>query len=138
MSIKRAFYFILGCIGLAFGVIGAIVPMLPAFPFLVLAAFGFSRSSESLHRWFLDTNLYKDNLESFLKGKGMTKGAKLRIILTVTVTMTIGFLMLREIWIGQVILSVIWVGHLIYFLFGVKTRPNDEMIPDQPIEEIDS
>lgn len=35
----KLFYVILGCIGLGLGAVGAAVPLLPAFPFLMLAAF---------------------------------------------------------------------------------------------------
>ena len=61
---KRILYIILGCIGVGLGAVGAVVPMLPAFPFLMLAAFCFARSSEKLHNWFTGTRLYKENLES--------------------------------------------------------------------------
>lgn len=118
---KKRLYLLLGYIGLVLGFVGAMVPLLPAFPFLVLAAFGFSRGSEKLHTWFLNTKLYKDNLESFLQGRGMTRTAKIRVILTVTVVMGIGIFMMRRIPWGQILLSVIWVGHVIGFVFGVKT-----------------
>lgn len=36
MSLRKAIYIILGCIGLILGAVGVIVPMLPAFPFLLL------------------------------------------------------------------------------------------------------
>ena len=39
-------YIVIGAIGLALGAIGAVVPMMPAFPFLLLAAFCFARSNE--------------------------------------------------------------------------------------------
>lgn len=42
---------ILGCIGLGLGAVGAAVPLLPAFPFLMLAAFCFARSSRRLNDW---------------------------------------------------------------------------------------
>ena len=75
----KLFYVILGCIGLGLGAVGAAVPLLPAFPFLMLAAFCFARSSRRLNDWFLSTRLYKNNLESFVRGRGMTRAAKLRI-----------------------------------------------------------
>ena len=59
MKIKKLLYVILGCIGLALGAVGAVLPLLPAFPFLLLAAFCFAKSSEKLHRWFTGTKLYK-------------------------------------------------------------------------------
>ena len=69
---KRILYIILGCVGVGLGAVGAVVPMLPAFPFLMLAAFCFARSSEKLDRWFKGTKLYKDNLEDYVAGRGMT------------------------------------------------------------------
>lgn len=121
MNLKKILYIILGCIGLAIGAVGAVVPMLPAFPFLLLAAFCFARSSEKLHNWFINTKLYKDNLESYVAGKGMTKKAKIRIMVTVTVLMSIGFIMMKAVPVGRIVLACVWAFHIFYFIFGVKT-----------------
>ena len=40
------------CVGL--GAIGAVLPLLPTVPFLLLAAFCFARSSEKVHRWLVE------------------------------------------------------------------------------------
>ena len=42
MKIKRLLWIILGFIGLGIGAVGVVLPMLPAFPFLLLAAFSLS------------------------------------------------------------------------------------------------
>lgn len=124
MNIKKIIFIALGCIGLGLGAVGAVLPLLPAFPFLLLAAFCFGKSSEKLHIWFTGTRLYKDNLESFVRGKGMTKKTKVRIMITVTILMSIGFLMMHQILVGRIVLACVWVFHILYFLFGVKTfRP---------------
>ncbi|HHX07064.1 MAG TPA: DUF454 domain-containing protein [Erysipelothrix sp.] len=121
MNLKRTFYLILGFIGLIFGFIGAMVPLLPAFPFLLIAALSFGKSSERLHTWFINTKVYKNNLESYLQKKGMTQRAKINLIIAVTISMSIGFFMMRRLVIGQIILAIVWVGHLFYFWFGVPT-----------------
>ena len=90
MKIKRFLWMLLGCAGLALGAVGAVLPLLPAFPFLLLAAVGFGKSSERLHRWFTGTKLYKDNLESYVKGQGMTRKTKIRVMVTVTLLMAVG------------------------------------------------
>ena len=69
MKAKKILFIVLGCIGLGLGAVGAVVPLLPAFPFLLLAAYSFARSSERLHSWFINTKLYKNNLESYVKGQ---------------------------------------------------------------------
>ena len=129
MNLKKILYVILGCIGLVIGAIGAVVPMLPAFPFLLLAAFCFARSSEKLHNWFINTKLYKDNLEDYVAGKGMTKKTKIRIMVTVTLLMSIGFIMMNAVPVGRIVLTCVWMFHLVYFIFGVKTIPFEKADP---------
>lgn len=123
MSIKKILYIILGCIGVGLGAVGAVVPLLPAFPFLLLAAFCFARSSERLNNWFTHTKLYKNNLETYVKGRGMTWRTKIRIMITVTILMSIGFIMmgLKGVVVGCVVLTGVWLFHIFYFIFGVKT-----------------
>ena len=125
MNIKKLLYMMLGCVGVGLGAVGAVVPMLPAFPFLMLAAFCFARSSEKLDSWFKGTKLYKDNLEDYVAGRGMTKKTKIRIMITVTLLMSVGFVMMgmNGIVVGCAILSGVWLFHILYFCFGVKTIP---------------
>lgn len=49
----RLFWLILGILALALGLIGVITPVLPTVPFMILATFCFSRSSERLHGWII-------------------------------------------------------------------------------------
>ncbi|MBQ8313507.1 MAG: YbaN family protein [Clostridia bacterium] len=120
---KKMPYIILGCIGVGLGAVGAVVPMLPAFPFLMLAAFCFARSSEKLNNWFINTKLYKDNLADYVAGRGMTIKTKVRIMVTVTLLMSVGFVMmgLKGVTVGCIVLGCVWAFHIVYFIFGVKT-----------------
>ncbi len=126
MSIKKIVYLCLGIIGLILGAVGSVLPILPTVPFLLLAAFCFARSSDKLNNWFIGTKLYKENLESYVAGKGMTRKTKIRIMVTVTLLMAVGFIMMHAVPVGRIVLTVVWVCHLIYFIFGVKTiSPED-------------
>ena len=127
MNIKKIGYIVLGCLGLGLGALGVVVPLLPAFPFLLLAAFCFGRSSDRLHTWFIGTRLYKDNLESYVQGKGMTRKTKIRIMVTVTILMSIGFVMMHQVPVGRIVLACVWVFHIFYFLFGIKTMQSEKM-----------
>ncbi len=121
MKIKKMLYVTLGCIGVGLGAIGAVVPLLPSFPFLLLAAYCFAKSSEKLDRWFKGTKLYKNNLESYVKGEGMTVKTKVKIMVMVTLLLTFGFIMMSSVVVGRIIIVCVWVIHLLYFTFGVKT-----------------
>ena len=126
MNIKKILYIIAGCVSVALGAVGAVLPFIPSVPFLLLAAFCFARSSERLNTWFVGTKLYRDNLADYTAGRGMTKKTKIRIMSAITLLMSIGLILmgLKGIVIGCVVLSCVWVFHLIYFVFIVKTIPS--------------
>ncbi len=118
---KRIFFIVIGCISLVLGAVGAVLPILPCFPFLLLALICFGKSSERLHRWFTGTGLYKNNLESYVKGEGMTKAAKIKIMVMVTVLFAIGFILMSRIPVARAVMVAVWLIHILYFTFKVRT-----------------
>ena len=123
---EKIVFVTLGCISLALGVVGIVLPILPTVPFFLLTAFCFAKSSERLHSWFLSTRMYKKYIGSYMKRKGMTLKAKWMLIGTVTAIMVPGFLMMGRVPVGRAIMAVVWVGHIVYFGFIVKTIPQEE------------
>ena len=115
---RKILYMIIGCLSLVLGIVGVILPILPTVPFVLLAAFCFAKSSERLDGWFRNTKLYKENNMK----NGMTKQAKIRIMCSVTLLMSIGFIMmgLKGIVVGNIVLLIVWIFHMAYFTFGVK------------------
>ena len=118
---KRVIYWTVGWICFGLGSIGVFLPILPTVPFYLATVFCFAKSSQKLHDWFVSTELYKKNLESFVQKKGMMMKTKLGILISVTVLMAMGFIMMKEVPVGRVLLVIVWLGHILYFLFGVKT-----------------
>lgn len=116
---KKILYIFIGCISLGLGIIGVILPIFPTVPFVLLAAFCFARSSERLDGWFKNTKLYRENNIK----NGMTKQVKIRIMCSVSLLMSIGFIMmgLKGIVIGNIVLLIVWIFHMAYFTFGVRT-----------------
>ena len=120
---KKALLIVVGCIGVGLGAVGAALPFLPAFPFLLLAAVCFGKSSEKLDSWFKGTKLYKQNLETYVKGQGMTNKAKVRVVSMVSALMLIGciIMLVRDVpKVALFVLALVWVFHVLYFAFGVK------------------
>ena len=120
MKLKKCLWIAVGCVGLGLGGLGSVLPLIP---FLIVATIGFAKGSECMNQWFVGTKLYKNNLESYVAGQGMSRQTKLRIMALVTVMMSVGFVMMltRALYLPCVLLACIWVIHLIYFVFAVKT-----------------
>ena len=128
---KKVFWISLGMVGLVLGAMGAVLPLLPAFPFLLLAAVSFGKSSERLHTWFVGTKLYKNNLQDFVRGQGMTWRTKIRIMAVVTLTMAVGFAMMGAVPVGRIILACVWVFHVLYFCFGIPAKREEEPVLEE-------
>lgn len=126
MKISKVIFITVGCICLALGTVGIILPILPTVPFFMATAFCFAKSSERLHSWFVSSNMYKKHLQSFVEKRGMLMKTKLTILTTVTLLMGFGFVMMSHVPVARVILAVVWVCHVVYFVFGVKTIREEE------------
>ena len=123
MHLKKGILLCLGCLCTALGAVGAALPLLPTFPFLLLAAFCFARSSDRLNDWLRGTKLYRENIADLAAGRGMTKKAKCRVMASLSLLMGIGFVVMsrKGVWIGCAALAVVWIVHIAIFLFRVKT-----------------
>ena len=123
MSIKRIAFIVLGCLSLALAVLGVLLPILPTVPFLALAAFCFAKSSDRLNNWLVNTKFYQNNFADFKAGKGMTIKTKVRILVTVTLVMAVGLIvmLMKGVIVGSIVLIIVWLSHIYYFGFKVKT-----------------
>ena len=115
----------LGFISSALGTVGIVLPILPTVPLYMLTVFCFTKSSKRLHDWFVGTGLYKKHLESFVQSKSMTLKSKLTVMGTVTLVMALGFMMMSRVPVGRICLVVVWVCHILYFVFRIKTVPEN-------------
>lgn len=79
-AIKRVLLIIAGWVAVILAVIGIVLPLLPTTPFLLLAAFCFSKSSQRFHDWLLNHPWFGDYIRNFQSGRGMTMKAKVSTI----------------------------------------------------------
>lgn len=72
----RALWLIGGLISLGLGIIGAVLPLLPTVPFLLLAAFCFARSSDRLHDRLLQHPTFGPAIQNWRDHGAISRRAK--------------------------------------------------------------
>ena len=105
---------------LALGAVGVLLPVLPTTPFLLLSSFCFARGSERFHRWFLNTKLYRNHPDSFVRDRAMTLKTKFCILLPASAMLLIAMYMMSNLPGRLFILFLIFFKY-IYFFTKIRT-----------------
>ncbi|MCY4214254.1 MAG: YbaN family protein [Gammaproteobacteria bacterium] len=74
---RRHLWMAFGWASLSMGAIGVVLPLLPTTPFLILAAYCFSRSSQRLHAWLLNHPILGPPIENWRAHRAISGRAKL-------------------------------------------------------------
>ena len=73
----RVIYFIAGWIFFSLGIIGLLLPVMPTTPFMLLALWAFSRSSERFHNWLYHHKLFGPPLQMWQRHRVIPLAAKI-------------------------------------------------------------
>ena len=107
----KPLYFILGWFFFGLGAIGTVVPGLPTTPFMLLALWAFSKSSQRFHDWLHAHPIFGPPLQKWRSHRVIPGKAKLLAV----VTMALSFIYLAfftgvNIWIKALIALVMLYG----------------------------
>ena len=78
----RLTWLVVGLVALALGAIGIALPLLPTTPFILLAAFAFGQSSETLHQWLLDHNVFGPLIDNWQQHGAINRRTKVVSVMT--------------------------------------------------------
>ncbi|MGG7057978.1 YbaN family protein [Clostridium nigeriense] len=124
-SIKKYVYITVGLIAVVLGAIGVILPILPTTPFLLLASYCFAKGSDRFNNWFINTKLYKNHLDSFVKERSMTLKEKICILAFADFMLAFPLIFLDSLFMKLVIVVLI-LFKFYYFIFRIKTITKEE------------
>lgn len=83
----RLLYLVLGWIFFSLGVLGALLPVVPATPFMLLAAWAFSKSSQRFEQWLLNNKYFGPSIVRFRAHRVIPLQAKIFSLVAMSVTL---------------------------------------------------
>jgi uncharacterized protein len=115
--IVRVLLMIAGTICLALGAIGIFLPILPATPFLLLAAACYMRSSERLHKWLIHNRWFGRYIKNYQEGRGIPLKTKVIALSALWIAIAYSaFFVVDEFLFAQIGLLLIATGVTVHLV----------------------
>lgn len=124
-GLLRGLWIGLGWLFVGLGAAGAVLPLLPTTPFLLLAAACYTRGSPKLHRWLLAHGVFGPTIRAWQASRALPRGVKLPAVLVVVVTFGASFVMVEAVAL-RVMLVVLCLA-LVTFLARLPVLDVDEL-----------
>lgn len=96
--LARPMWIVLGLLALGLGALGAVLPLLPTTPFILLAAFCFARSSPRLHDWLLSHRIFGPLIVNWEREGAISRRAKMTAVSMMVITPVITILFGAPLW----------------------------------------
>jgi len=111
---------IAGTIFVGLGVIGIFLPVIPATPFLLLAAACYARSSRRFYCWLLNNRWFGVYIKNYRQKKGMPLKVKIFTVALLWLTILISVIFAVQSLALRIVLIIIAIGVSVHIL-SLKT-----------------
>ncbi|VAX19735.1 hypothetical protein MNBD_IGNAVI01-2072 [hydrothermal vent metagenome] len=119
-KVKNRFqkYFLIagGIISVFLAFIGIFLPVLPTTPFLLLAAYLFSKSSDKFYNWLINNKLFGSFIKNYREGNGITRQVKFISIISLWLVMGSTIIYAVQNIYVRILLLLIAIGVTIHLL----------------------
>ena len=133
-SIVAAMYKILGIFFVGLALVGAVLPVLPTTPFLILAASCFAKSSKEWYDWLMNSKIFGPTLREWENHRSIPLKAK---VLALSMIIVIGgyslFFRLESLPLQMLVGCILAYG--IYFVARIPTRQKSVEVNQDPSEQ---
>lgn len=121
---RKPLYMAAGFLALLLGAIGVVLPLLPTTPFVILAAFFFSKGSAKVHRWLLKQKTFGPMIQAWEADRVIPYKAKL-LSTTMMLTMVSYPLIFRPFSVWLKVLVVFTVFYALWYVWRHRSEPLD-------------
>jgi len=121
---QKILFILLGSFSLALGVLGIFLPLLPTTPFLLLAAWCFSKGSEKFHSWLLQHRILGPPILDWKKNRAIKVKYKVLATLMISITCVVIYMKTTIPLMGKTAYFS-FVFMILLFIWSRKSRANN-------------
>ena len=121
--VKRIGLIVVGFACLALGGLGIVVPLLPTTPFVLVAAFAFANSSDRLHQWLLDHNVFGPLIDNWRRHRAISPTAKAMSVVSMVAVLVISWFL--DVAMPIIAVQVLVMGCAAAFILTRPSFPQD-------------
>jgi uncharacterized membrane protein YbaN (DUF454 family) len=118
---RRLLYFAAGWLFFTLGLLGAVLPLLPTTPFMLLAAWAFSNSSQRFERWLLEHRWFGASIKRWRAHRVVPARVKRVSYLTMLATFTFSVVSGRVSW-WALLAQAALMGYGAWFLWRLPSE----------------
>lgn len=128
---KRILYLTFGILCVAIGTIGIFFPILPTTPFLLLAAWLFSKSNEKFHDWLLNHPVHGQYIKDYLEKKAVKKSHRTKALILLWSGIALTIYLVGKPLVGIILASIATIVTL--HLLRLRVLSDEEVdLADSP------
>lgn len=106
MYVSKAIYLLVGGISLILGIVGAFLPILPTVPFILLAAYAFSRGHPPLYLWLRERSIFAASLQDWEQERAISRSSKRKALTMMAVGFALAVYFAPLIWVKLMLLCI--------------------------------
>ncbi|MHB0968255.1 MAG: YbaN family protein [Thermoanaerobaculia bacterium] len=118
---KRALLIATGVVAMVFAILGIVLPLLPATPFLLIASACFVRSSDTLYQRLMGNRVFGTYIRNFREGRGIPLRAKIVTLMILWASLAISIIRVELLVLELALIGSGFIAS--FFIVRMRTAP---------------
>jgi len=119
----RLAWLAVGIVALTLGALGVVLPLLPTTPFVLVAAFAFAQSSERLHAWLVNHNIFGELIANWRRYGAISRTTKVASVLSMATVLAVSLLL--DVPTSIVVVQAVLLSACAFFIVSRPLPPDD-------------
>jgi len=130
-TLARRLWVAAGLVSVGLGVVGAVLPLLPTTPFLLLAAFCFTRGSARFHRWLLGHRWLGPPITRWKRDRTISVRAKWTVAMGAALMIPMSLWFAPSDWLRLALATGYLAGGIVLYAWPSSREPGE--VPRCPV-----